>query len=149
MNTHEGVTIKVLLDSSATEIFMNRKMAARHGFKLQKLKRPIAVRNVNGTNNSRGAIIHQIEVNVYKNYMERMRIDICNLGKTEIILEMPWLAVYNPKINWETGEVKITKCPPLYGGVKSKEEEKKKRGKRVATLEKEKIVRWTIDNKEN
>ena len=89
MNTHEGVTIKVLLDSSATEIFMNRKMAARHGFKLQKLKRPIAVRNVNGTNNSRGAIIHQIEVNVYKNYMERMRIDVCNLGKTEIILEMP------------------------------------------------------------
>ena len=89
MNTHEGVTIKVLLDSSATEMFMNRKMAARHGFKLQKLKRPIAVRNVNGTNNSRGAIIHQIEVNVYKNYMERMRIDVCNLGKTEIILEMP------------------------------------------------------------
>jgi len=89
LNTHEGVTIKVLLDSSATEIFMNRKMAARHGFKLQKLKRPIAVRNVNGTNNSRGAIIHQIEVNVYKNYMERMRIDVCNLGKTEIILEMP------------------------------------------------------------
>jgi len=70
-------------------MFMNRKMAARHGFKLQKLKRPIAVRNVNGTNNSRGAIIHQIEVNVYKNYMERMRIDVCNLGKTEIILEMP------------------------------------------------------------
>ena len=89
MNTYEGVTIKVLLDSSATEMFMNRKMAARHGFKLQKLKRPIAVRNVNGTNNSRGAIIHQIEVNVYKNYMERMRIDVCNLGKTEIILEMP------------------------------------------------------------
>jgi len=70
-------------------MFMNRKMAARHGFKLQKLKRPIAVRNVNGTNNSRGAIIHQTEVNVYKNYMERMRIDVCNLGKTEIILEMP------------------------------------------------------------
>jgi len=89
LNTYEGVTIKVLLDSSATEMFMNRKMAARHGFKLQKLKRPIAVRNVNGTNNSRGAIIHQIEVNVYKNYMERMRIDVCNLGKTEIILEMP------------------------------------------------------------
>jgi len=41
------------------------------------------------------------------------------------------------------------RCPPLYGGVKSKEEEKKKREKRVATLEEEKIVRWAIDNKED
>jgi len=41
------------------------------------------------------------------------------------------------------------RCPLLCGGVKLKEEEKKKRGKRVATLEEEKIVRWAIDNKEN
>jgi len=30
-----------------------------------------------------------------------------------------------------------------------KEEEKKKKGKRVVTLEEEKIVRWAIDNKED
>ena len=150
LDTHEGVTIKALLDSSTTGMFMNRKMAARHEFKLQKLERPIAVRNVNGTNNSKGAITYQVEVNVYyKNHVERIRIDVCNLGKTEIILGMPWLAAYNPKINQETREVKITRCPPLCSGVKSKEEKKKKRGKRVITLEKEKIVRWVIDNKEN
>jgi len=52
----------------------------------------IPVRNVNGTNNSRGAITHQVEANVYyKGYVKRMRIDICDLGKTEVILEMPWL----------------------------------------------------------
>ena len=43
----------------------------------------------------------------------------------------------------------MMRCPPLYSGVKLKEKEKKKRGKRVATLEEEKIVRWAIDNKEN
>jgi len=37
----------------------------------------------------------------------------------------------------------------ITGGIKSKEEKKKKRRKRVATLEKEKIVRWTIVDKEN
>jgi len=63
------------------------------------------------------------------------------LEKTEIILGMPWLAVHNPEINWETGEVKIMRCLPLCGGVKSKEEEKKKREKRVTTLEEEKTVR--------
>jgi len=55
---YEDVTVKVLLDSSATEMFMNRKMVARHGFKLQKLKRLIAVRNVDKTNNSGGAITY-------------------------------------------------------------------------------------------
>jgi len=31
--------------------------------------------------------------------MKRMRIDIYDLEKTEIILGMPWLAVHNPEIN--------------------------------------------------
>jgi len=74
---HKGVTIKALLDSGTTEMFMDKRMAARHGFKLQKLERPIMVRNMNGTNNSRGAITHQVEVNMYyKGHVERMRMDV-------------------------------------------------------------------------
>jgi len=75
-------------------------MTARHRFRLQKLERPIVVRNVNGTNNSAGAIIHQVEVNMYyKSYVERIRMDVCDLGKTDIILGMPWLQAHNPEIN--------------------------------------------------
>jgi len=97
---HKGITVKALLDSSATGMFMDKRIIARHGFKLQKLERPIAVRNVDGTNNSRRAIIYQVEANMYyKGHVERIRMDVCDLGKTEIILGMPWLAVYNPKIN--------------------------------------------------
>jgi len=52
--------------------------------------RPLVVKNVDGTYNSRKVITHQVEVNVYyRNHVERMRIDICNLGKTDIILGMP------------------------------------------------------------
>ena len=58
VNMHKGVTVKVLLDSGATVMFMDQKIAARYGFRLQKLKRPIVVRNIDGTNNSTGAIIH-------------------------------------------------------------------------------------------
>ena len=97
---HEGVTVKALLDSGTTGMFMDKRMATRHKFKLQKLERLIAVRNVDGTNNSGGAITHQVEVNVYyKDYVERMRMDVYNLGKTEIILGMPWLATHNLEIN--------------------------------------------------
>jgi len=31
---HEGITVKALLDSGMTEIFMDRKIVAKHGFKL-------------------------------------------------------------------------------------------------------------------
>ena len=101
-------------------------------------------------NNSGGAIIYQVKVNVYyKGHIERMRIDICDLGKMKIILGMPQLVAYNSEINWETREVKMTRYLPLRGGVKSKKEERKKKGKRVVTLEEEKIIRWTIDNKKD
>jgi len=92
INTYEDVAIKALLNSGITGMFINRKTATKHGFRLQKLERLILVRNIDGTNNSRGAITHQVEANVYyKGYVKRIRIDVCNLGKTEVILGMPWL----------------------------------------------------------
>jgi len=100
VDTHKGITVKALLDSGATEMFMDRDMAKKHGFKITKLERPLKVKNVNRTENSGGSITHQVEVNVfYKNHVGRMRIDVCNLEKTEVILGMPWLQVHNPEIN--------------------------------------------------
>jgi len=89
LDTHEGIAVKALLDSGVMGIFMDKRTAARHGFTPQKLERPIIVRNINGTNNSGGAITHQVEANVYyKGHVERMRIDVCDLEKTKVILEM-------------------------------------------------------------
>ena len=109
------------------------------------------VRNVDGTNNSAGAITHQVEVNVYyKGHVERMRIDVCNLEKKDVILGIPWLQAHNPEINWETREVKIIRYSPLCRrNTRLKEEKIRKRVKRVVTLEEEKIVRWTVDDKED
>jgi len=42
------------------------------------------------TTNVEGAITHQVECNMFfKGYVERARMDICNLGKTELILGIP------------------------------------------------------------
>ena len=87
---YEGIMVKVLLDSGTTEMFMDKRMVAKHGFRLQKLKRLIAVRNMNRTNNSERAIMHQVKCNVYyKGHVERMRMNVCDLGKTKVILGMP------------------------------------------------------------
>jgi len=77
--------------------------------------------------------------------VERMRIDICNLEKTEVILEMPWLQVHNPEINWEIGEVKMTRYLPLCKRnlvVKEDIEQKKKIEKKKRNAEKADRDEW-------
>lgn len=113
---------------------MNKKCTKREGFKLDKLEKLILVRNIDDTGNSGGAITDEVEVNVYfKGYVKRVRMDVYNLGKTKVILGMPWLAVYNPEIDQEKGEVKMMRCLPIceqYTGKKEigpKIERKKKK----------------------
>ena len=117
VDTHEGVTMKVLLDSGATRMFANRKFVEKNRFKLEKLNRAVKIRNIDGMENSGGIVTHEIECNVYfKGHVERMRLDVCNLGRMEVILGIPWLAAHNPEIDWEKGEVKITRCQVLNSG---------------------------------
>jgi len=126
LESHEGVAVKALLDSRVTGLFMDMTFAKEKGFKMEKLKKPLLVRNVNGMANAGGAIMHQVECNMFfKGHMERARMDVCNLGKTELILGMLWLAAHNPEIDWEKGEVKMMHCPPICGRRKQEAKEKK------------------------
>ena len=54
LESHEGVAVKTLLDSSATGLFMDTTFAKEKGFKIEKLKKPLLVRNVDGTVNVGG-----------------------------------------------------------------------------------------------
>jgi len=58
VDMYEGITVKALLDSDAMGIFIDREVAKKHGFKITKLERPLKVKNVDGTENSRGNITH-------------------------------------------------------------------------------------------
>jgi len=100
LENHEGVVVRVLLDSGVIGLFMDTTFARKKGFKMEKLKKPLLVRNVDGTVNVGGAIMHQVECNIFfKGHVERARMDVCNLGKTEVILGMLWLAAHNPEID--------------------------------------------------
>jgi len=90
LENHKGIAVKTLLNSGATGLFMDTPFDKEKGFKMEKLKNPLLVRNVNGTANMGEAIMHQVECNMFfKGHVERVRIDICNLGKMEVILGMP------------------------------------------------------------
>ena len=128
--------MKALLDSGATEMFISKSLAQKGGYRLIKLDRPLQVKNVDDTGNSGGAITHEVEVNMfYKGHVERVQMNICKLGKTDVILGMPWLAAHNPEIDWKKGEVRMMRCPPLCGkAVKIK-------GKKETREDERKIVR--------
>ena len=146
LENHKGVAVKALLDSRATGLFMDMTFAKEKGFKMEKLKNFLLVRNVDGTANVGGAIIHQVEYNMFfKGHMERARMDVCNLGKIEVILGMLWLAVYNPEIDWEKGKVKMMQCPPICG--KRKQKVKEKAVKRTEEDENEKVLRELVPKK--
>jgi len=58
LESYEGIAVKALLDSGATGLFMDTTFAREKGFKMEKLKNPLLVRNVDGTVNVGGAIMH-------------------------------------------------------------------------------------------
>ena len=89
LENHKGVAVRALLDSGAIGLFMDMTFAQEKGFKMEKLKKPLLVRNVDGTVNVGGAIMCQVECNMFfKEHVERARIDVYNLGKTEVVLGM-------------------------------------------------------------
>jgi len=58
LESYEGIAVKALLDSGATGLFMDTTFAREKGFKMEKLKNPLLVRNVDGTVNVGGAIMY-------------------------------------------------------------------------------------------
>jgi len=127
LDTHEGVTVKALLDSGVTGIFMDKDFAEEQGFKLVKLDKPVEVKNVDSMNNNGGRIEYGIKCNMYfEGHIERIRVDVCKLGRTKVILGMPWLTAHNPEIDWEKREVKMTRCPPWCTQNKERKRERQK-----------------------
>ena len=155
INTHEGISVKALLDSGATGLFMSKKCTERGGFKLIKLEKPIVVKNVDGTENSGGAILHKVEVNLYfKGHVERVRMDVCDLGKMKVILGIPWLQAHNLEIDWEKEKVKMTRCPPICGRYVGKKKigpeiKKRRKGKKEIQGDEIERTRWVADKKED
>ena len=141
LKSHEEIAVKVLLDSEVIGLFIDTKFAKKKEFKLEKLKKPLLVRNVDGMANVREAITYQVKYNMFfKGDVERVQIDVYNLGKTKVILGMPWLAAHNPEIDWEKGEVKMIWCPPICRKKMQEMQEKRQ----VRKIKKGKIVKKLV-----
>ena len=65
------------------------EFSKKQGFKLNKIERPIYVRNMNGSFNKEGSIEYIVEVNIYyQGHRERIVINVIDSQKWSMILEM-------------------------------------------------------------
>ena len=96
-------------------------------------------KGVQSYKNQRQDFLLERQVNIYyKSHIERMRMDVYDLEKTDVILGMPQLQAHNPEINWETGGIKMTRCLPICRRntvVKKDVEQRKKIGKRIRAVD--------------
>ena len=65
LENHEEITVKALLDSRTICLFIDTKFAKEKRFKLERLKNPLLVQNIDRTVNIEEAITYQVECNMF------------------------------------------------------------------------------------
>jgi len=112
MDTSELHSIKALLDCGATGSFIDRDFICSKGMNTWTLSHNIPVFNVDSSPNEAGQISEVVDMVLwYKTHSKRMLLAVSGLGKQSLILGYNWLKDHNPKLDWEKGEVEMTRCP--------------------------------------
>jgi gag-polyprotein putative aspartyl protease len=83
---------KALLDSGATENFIDPRMVRKLGIGMVELAQPRTVYNVDGTENQGGQIKELCILNILQGKKEAAQpFFVTNLGEDRLILGYPWL----------------------------------------------------------
>jgi len=97
----ESVTINAMIDSGATEDFIDREVCNKHGIKMIKAKNPREIHLADGKPSAMGPITHMTKVSMdISSHRELATFQVANLQNDEVILGMPWLREHNPTIDW-------------------------------------------------
>jgi Retroviral aspartyl protease len=109
-STSWTVAACALMDSGATENFIDYCMAVWWQLKMHQLQQPCEVFNVDGTRNQAGIISKSCVLRIEKDQQSiEQWFYITNLGANWVLLAYPWLRVFNPQVDW--AQVKIEGGP--------------------------------------
>ena len=97
----ESVTINAMIDSGATEDFIDREVCNKHRIKMIKAKNPGEIYLADGKPSAMGPFPHMTKVPMQIScHRELATFQVANLQNHEVILGMPWLREHNPTIDW-------------------------------------------------
>jgi hypothetical protein len=103
---------QALIDCGATGCFIDIEWAKLNNIPTRPLTKPIPIYNVDGTTNDTSAITDIADVVLcYKNHSECTQLVVTHLGKQSLILGYNWLCNHSPEFNWQTKDVKMSRCP--------------------------------------
>jgi len=102
----------VLLDSGATENFMNLTYAKWLKLPFKCLAQEQPLYNVDGSTNKSGCIKYYVDLEMQTG-MKRtnMRFFLMDMGDHKVILGYPWFAANQPKIDWAQGWIDTMQLP--------------------------------------
>jgi len=90
-----------MIDSGATEDFLDREVCNKDGIKMIKVKNPREIYLPDGKPSSMGPVTHMMKVSIdISSHRELATCQVANLQNHEVILGMPWLREHNPTIDW-------------------------------------------------
>jgi hypothetical protein len=105
------IDLRALLDSGASDLFMNKKITNHWNLKPQRLKKAISLTNVDDSPNAIGKITQYVDATMNLNgHQTRERFYVADLGQDDIIIGIKWLKEHNPEINWITEELRFSRC---------------------------------------
>ncbi len=101
-----------LVDSGATENFMNLTYAKWLQLPIKQMEEPRKLLNVNGTENKSGELKYytDLQVQTGTNYTN-LHFYLTELGEQKAIMEYPWFAATQPKIDWKCRWINHTQLP--------------------------------------
>jgi hypothetical protein len=86
-----------LIDSGATENFINQRTAERWKMLTKELVQPRPIVNMDGTENKAGKVTKACILKVELNGQEELqKFYVTNLGFNRVLLGYPWLSTFNP-----------------------------------------------------
>ena len=100
------VTTNAMIDSGATEDFIDKQFCIQHQFPVRRLDKARDIYVIDGKSSTVGPITHEaiIPMNI-GSHREQIRFQVANLQKHEAILGMPWLKKHNPTMNWDKEQI--------------------------------------------
>jgi len=108
-----------LVDSGASENFVDKTYAEASGIPMQQKATPRRGLTVDGSEVTGGPVTHDVQVHLTINHHEEdIRLHCITIGNAPIILGLPWLKLHDLVIGWKNHTVKvhsdhcIEKCLP-------------------------------------